>query len=117
MQSFSRATTQIQRIVPDALAGVFDVRRVVWLLSSCVLILGILYVYFLGAAISNVLVREDVEQQIASTQSEISQLGGEYLARQSELTLEMARSYGLQQTSETHYVRRTNEGDTVTLNR
>lgn len=62
----------------------------IFLLSSLLLLYG----YFISASIVNVLVREEVERDIADVSSHVSQLESQYLVQKNKITLEYAYTQG-----------------------
>jgi hypothetical protein len=69
-------------------------KRVLSLLASLLAIFVVLYVYFVSSSIVNVLVREEVDFDIAVISSEISELEARYLEEKNKMTLEYAYTLG-----------------------
>ena len=92
-------------------------KRVFWALMGLILCLFAFYGYFVSKSITNVLLREEVEENILAVHSEISQLEFEYLDRKNEVTLEFAYAMGFQDIEDKEFVARKSVlGQQFTLN-
>jgi len=63
-----------------------------------------LYIYFVLHSISMVFTRTDLERQISTLQSNLSDLELQYVNRKDALTLEVARELGFQPTSKKNFI-------------
>jgi len=76
-----------------------------------------LYGYFISTSIFNVLVREEVELDIVTLNSTISELETKYLAVKNEITIEYAYANGFTDISKKDYTPRTSTlGRGLTVN-
>ena len=92
-------------------------KRVFWALVSALAVLFALYGYFVSMSITNVLLREEVEQQIAEFSSEISQLEFAYLDHKNSINLQYAYDQGFSDISNKTFVTRKSVlGERLTLN-
>lgn len=69
-------------------------KRMFWIALLCILSLITLYGYFVSKSITNVLLREETEQNIARINSELSELEFDYLTTKNAITLEFAQAKG-----------------------
>jgi len=83
---------------------IIERRTLFWAALSLVLMLVSLYVYFIGSSIVNVLVRKEINQEIAATNSRISDLESQYLAQQNAINLAYARSLGFEDIENKQFV-------------
>ena len=81
-------------------------RLLFWSLTAVLLTLAFLYGYFILHSISEVLVRSNLEREIATLQSEVSELEIDYLADKNALTFEAAKHLGLGMPEEKLFVAR-----------
>lgn len=92
-------------------------KRVFWglIISMCMLV-G-LYGYFVSKSITNVLLREEVEQEIVATNSKISELEFAYLNEKNKINLSFAYAHGFTDVKKKEFVaRRSVFGERLTLN-
>lgn len=94
-------------------AGVIQI--LVRFFLAALLVLAVLYVYFLCASIRNVVMRKELERDIASLSSSIGELEAAYFALESTIDFETAESLGLAVLPEKSYVPRYSKQGSVTL--
>ena len=81
-------------------------KRIFWSLIVAILGLFALYGYFVSTSITNVLLREEVEENILAVNSEISQLEFIYLDQKNTVTLEFAYEMGFIDINDKEFVSR-----------
>lgn len=92
-------------------------KKAFWALLLAVAALCLLYVYFVSSSIMNVVLREEIQQEIALVNSDIGSLESEYLAKKNEITFAYAQDLGFVAVEEKKFVaRRTLLGRGLTLN-
>ena len=65
-----------------------------------------LYIYFVGKSIVNVVVREEVEIQIAEINSEISELELDYISKKNSINMAFAQEKGFKSISNKTFINR-----------
>jgi hypothetical protein len=65
-----------------------------------------LYIYFVGKSIVNVVVREEVEIQIAEINSEISELELDYISKKNSINMAFAQEQGFKSISNKTFINR-----------
>lgn len=65
-----------------------------------------LYVYFVGKSIVNVVVREEIELQIAEVNSNLSLLELDYITKKDAINMQLARARGFKAISKKTFVNR-----------
>lgn len=76
-----------------------------------------LYGYFISTSIFTVIVREEVDRDIITISSTISELEAKYLSLKNEITLEYAYSHGFLDISSKSYTQRaSSQGRGLTVN-
>lgn len=92
-------------------------RRIFWFLVGFVLCLFSTYGYFVSKSITNVLLREEVEENILVVNSQISELEFSYLDKKNKVTLELAYDMGFHDIEDKEFVARKSVlGQQLTLN-
>ncbi len=92
-------------------------KRIFWSLVVAVLCLFGLYGYFVSKSVTNVLLREEVEENIVLVNSEISRLEFVYLEEKNKITLNYAYERGFHDIEEKEFVARKSVlGQQLTLN-
>ncbi len=81
-------------------------QRSVALLLCGIMVLGVLYVYFLGSAVVHVVERREIQQTIANVSSHVATLEGEYFDIKSNITNTLAYEMNFTALSEKEYVQR-----------
>ena len=81
-------------------------KRVFWSLIIAILFLFSLYGYFVSRSITNVLLREEVEQEILTTNSNISELEFAYLDKKNMVNLSFAYAQGFKDVRKKEFVTR-----------
>ena len=81
-------------------------KRIFWSLVVAILALFVLYGYFVSTSITNVILREEVEENILAVNSEISQLEFIYLDQKNTVTLEFAYEMGFMDIDDKEFVSR-----------
>lgn len=81
-------------------------RRAVSALLGCLILLACLYVYFVSKSVLNVVMREEIEQDIAALSSTIGDLEFQYLSLQNSVDLSRAQEFGLVALDEKQFVAR-----------
>lgn len=79
-------------------------KQMVIALFITMLALGGLYIYLVSKSVVNVVVRKEVEQQIAEVNSQIGKLELSYLEKKQSITLARARTLGFREVAEKTYV-------------
>lgn len=69
-------------------------RHMLALLFFSAVLLMTLYIFFVSSSIVNVVVREEIEQEIATIYSDVGELEFTYLALKDDITLELAYDLG-----------------------
>jgi len=69
-------------------------------------LLALLYVYFLGSAVLNAVVRKEVQHNTAQANSHLAELEVDYLQRKNGITKTLAREMGFSSVGEKEYVER-----------
>jgi len=86
-------------------------------LLSLVFMFAFGYLYFVNATVLHVVGRQDAEQRMSETRAHISELETTYFARIDGMDLDLAVSYGLQETEGVKFVsRKTLAKNLLTLN-
>ena len=76
-----------------------------------------LYIYFVSTSVVHILIRKEVESDIARQNSEIGELESLYIKRQTLISREYARSLGYQKITEKQFVARNSAlGRSLTVN-
>lgn len=92
-------------------------KKIFWSLLALLVVLFGLYGYFISKSIVNVLVREEVEQNIVATNSEISSLEFAFLEQKNTISLNFAYERGWKDINRKEFVARNSElGNRLTLN-
>jgi hypothetical protein len=92
-------------------------KRAFSLLVIAIFILVALYGYFISMSIVHVLVREEVENSIASISSAIGEFESQYIVNKEAITIENAYSLGFKNLRKKTFVeRRTSQGGRLTFN-
>jgi len=71
-------------------------RRVFWIFISVIVVLLGLYGYFVSKPIINVIIREEIEQDLAKAGAHISSLEYDYIEKKNNINLELAYELGFQ---------------------
>ena len=82
----------------------YSQKRVFWTLITLSVCFIVAYMYFVGASIVNVVVREEIEQNIQRMRSAISEAETEYLRHRQEINATYAQRAGFVALSEKTYV-------------
>lgn len=91
-------------------------KRFFWVLFGFLVILFVSYGYFVSKSITNILLREQVEQHLVDVNSAISSLEFSYLEKKNMISLVYAHESGFVDLSEKEYVtRKSILGSKVTL--
>ena len=92
-------------------------KRIFWSIAVVILFLFSLYGYFVSKSITNVLLREEVEQEILAVNSNISQLEFTYLIQKNTISLIFAHDKGFHDIKSKEFVTRKSVlGERLTLN-
>lgn len=81
-------------------------RRLVTFLTGVLVVFAVLYGYFVSTSIVNVLVRQEVEQEIATLNSIISSFEFDYITRKEHINLEYAYALGFTHITKKQFVTR-----------
>ena len=81
-------------------------KRIFWALIILILCLFATYGYFVSKSITNVLLREEVEENIVAVNSEISRLEFAYLDEKNKITLDYAYDRGFHDIENKEFVTR-----------
>jgi sensor histidine kinase regulating citrate/malate metabolism len=82
-------------------------QRIIFVLIAAVVIFVLLYVYFVGMAIINTVVRKEVEHDAAQLKSTVAQLEVRYLTEKNEITVALAMSMGFVRIENKTFAQRT----------
>lgn len=92
-------------------------KRIFWAILFVIMSLFATYGYFVSKSITNVLLREEIEQQIVQAHSDIGELEFVYLERKNMVNLSYAYNAGFVDISDKEFVARKSVlGSRVTLN-
>lgn len=92
-------------------------RMLIPVLGFMLILLAFLYVYFLSKSVLNVVIREEIEAEIASHSSAIGELEFEYLTLKNAVDIAQAEALGLVPLASKQYVARHSLQDrALTLN-
>ena len=69
-------------------------KKIFWGLVTAICTLMALYGFFVSTSIVNVIVREEIEQEIAATNARISELEFDYIHKKNAINLEYAHAMG-----------------------
>lgn len=90
-------------------------KKTVGILLGLILVLAGMYGYFLCKSVVNVIVREEVEQKIATTNARLSELELTYINAKDEIDMQLARSMGFEKVEKRQYVARSQDSERFTL--
>jgi len=94
----------------------FERRFFIVLVSVAVFLFG-LYIFFVSSSIVNVLVREEIELEIAQLHSQIGEIESTYIVQKDAISLDLAYSLGfIDATSKIFITRKTLSKVGLTLN-
>ena len=88
--------------------------RLFWLALAGIATVFALYVYCISLSISNVVLREEMQLELAATNSRIGELESEYLTKKYAIDMQYAESLGFVALESKHFAVR--EGSNLTLN-
>jgi len=66
-----------------------------------------LYMYFLSASVLNVVMRQEIDAEIHTTQTKIAALESRYIIAKTNITEEVATAHGLQKTEQKTFITKT----------
>ena len=81
-------------------------RRAFWIFVIVIIALMGLYGYFVSKSIINVIIREEIEQDLARVNAHISSLEYDYIEKKNNINLELAYELGFEDTSSKKFVTR-----------
>ena len=84
----------------------------VWALTF---IMAVTYAYFVNQTVMNIVERKNVENQIATLESDVSNLEFDFIAQKNTINLEFAYSQGFEDILDTRYITRLDNGNRLTL--
>lgn len=87
----------------------------VWLLSTSIVSMAILYMFLVNGAVFNVVAREDLENQLATVNARVSELEFEYIGLRNSITIQYAYDRGFQDVTNATFAERT-PGSNLSLN-
>lgn len=90
-------------------------KRVMTGLGVLALIFAACYVYCISMSVSNVVLREELEVQIAETHSSIGELESEYLEKTYAIDRNYAETLGFSQIESKEFVSHVDAGDALTF--
>ncbi len=90
-------------------------RRIFFMMLSLFLLVGGLYVYFLGNIVFSVLERKTVETEIKALAQNVNELEIAYLAKDNNINLALATSLGFTEAREALFASRTDSARSVSL--
>jgi hypothetical protein len=88
-----------------------------WILAGTSVLSILLYAYFLNATVSHIVERKELQKDIATYNTQISELEFTYIQKQHEITLENARKLGFSEPDNPEYVTQGQVGPTLSLSR
>ena len=88
--------------------------RLFWLFVAGIAVVFALYIYCISLSISNVVLREEMQLELAATNSRIGELESEYLTKKYAIDMQYAQSLGFVPLASKHFAVR--EGSNLTLN-
>lgn len=84
-----------------------DVEKIIVItLVSCCVVFGALYMYFVSASVMHVVMRSEIEQDIALVHSQISQLESRYIDAQHRVSSDIATLQGYREVSSKIFIDR-----------
>ncbi len=90
-------------------------RRIFYTIFSLFLLVGGLYLYFIGNIVFSVLERKTVETQTKVALQAVNELEIQYLAKDNNINLALAESLGFKEAKSALFASRTNLGESVSL--
>src|SRR3989338_4512062 len=75
-----------------------------WSFTGMTILLGAFYIYFVLPSVSMVFTRTDLERQISTAQSKLSDLELRYVSRKDALILPVAEELGFQPTAKKNFI-------------
>jgi len=81
-------------------------RRIFWVFIMAIMLLLGSYGYFVSKSIVNVIIREEIEQDLAKVNSSISSLEYDYIVKKNSINLELAYSLGFKEAPNKKFVAR-----------
>ncbi len=77
-----------------------------WLLAMVITAFFILYMFLVNGAIQNVVAREEIENNLATLNAEVSELEFEYIALKNSITIQYAYERGFEEAENITFARR-----------
>lgn len=77
------------------------------IVSSALFTVFILYIYFISASVVHVVIRKEIDQDIARMSSHVSSLESKYIEAQHSISADIASLAGYQETSDKVFITRT----------
>lgn len=90
-------------------------RRIFYIAVLLLIFVSIFYAYFVNQTIRNVAKRENIENEIGTITSNLSDLELQYLSRKNNLTLDYALSIGFKEVNKINYISKGTETNGLTL--
>ncbi|MCH7598058.1 hypothetical protein IID27_03430 [Patescibacteria group bacterium] len=81
-------------------------RRTFWIFISVIVLLIGLYGYFVSKSIVNVIIREEIEQDLAKVNAHISDLEYDYIKKKNTINLKLAYELGLRDVRNKKFITR-----------
>ena len=97
------------------MSKIYKEKVAVWLLGLTIVSSFILYMFFVNGAVLNVVAREEVENDLASLNAEVSELEFQYISLRNSITIDYAYDRGLQEAQNVAFAER-GQGSSLTLN-
>jgi hypothetical protein len=89
-------------------ATLYAEERLMVTLSGLLLLVAFaLYMYFLSASVLNVVMRQEIDAEIHTTQTKISSLESRYILAKTNLTEEVATAHGLLKADQKTFITKT----------
>ncbi len=107
-------TTTVQKNTMALAQNDFN-RRIFFTIFSLFLVVGGLYLYFLGNIVFSVLERKTVESQTKVVAEAVNELEIQYLAKDNGINLSLAESLGFNEAKSALFASRANAGASVSL--
>jgi len=82
-------------------------RKWFFIATSTLLSIFVLYMYFVSAAVAHVVLRKEIDREIARESSYVSQLESKYIAAQHSISADIASLAGYEETSDALFINRT----------
>ncbi len=90
--------------------------RLFWLFASVSVVSIFMYVYAINAAAHHIAVRQNLEKEVSSMNTDLSTLEFKAIELKNAVTIETAQEFGFSEVRQPLYVSRSSSGNSLTLN-